>query len=262
MNWIDTHAHLYAKEFDADREKIVEKAFESGVEKICLPNIDLNSIEGMFEMQKKWQGKIFPMIGLHPCSVKSDFENQLEALFSILEKEFENGNQSDVIAVGETGLDYYWDKTFVDAQKSALNIQIDWAKKFNIPIILHCRDAFEDLIEQIEAAQDGTLKGIFHCFTGTEAEAERVIRAGFLLGIGGVITFKNSKLATELQNINPEHIVLETDSPYLAPAPYRGKRNESSFIPLIGEKLSSATEKKTADIAEITTQNAKRLFKL
>ncbi|TVR78309.1 MAG: TatD family deoxyribonuclease [Chitinophagaceae bacterium] len=261
MYSIDTHAHLYAREFDNDRKEMIERAIAQGVKKIFLPNIDLASVQPMFEMQKQWPEVCYSMLGLHPCSVKEDYKESLELLEKEIDKSME-GKNPKIFAIGETGLDYFWDESFKEEQKLALNKHIEWAKKYKLPLVLHNRNASADLIAEIKSAQDGSLTGIFHCFSGTEEEAREIISLGFILGIGGVVTFKNSKLATELQNIPLNKIVLETDSPYLAPMPFRGKRNESSFIPLIAKKISEAKKLDTSTVIEETTLSALKLFNL
>ena len=256
MQLIDTHAHLYAEQFDEDRDAMVEKAVAAGVDKFFLPNIDKGSIEGMHKLVEQYPDRMYPMMGLHPCSIKKDsFEGEL----TIVEERLSNYKYK---GVGEIGLDYYWDKSNIEEQKEALKIQLALARQYELPVILHSRDSFDDLIEIIENYGEG-LSGIFHCFTGNVEQAERVIRLKtFYMGIGGVLTFKNSGLDKTIENINLEHLVLETDAPYLAPAPFRGKRNESAFITLVAEKIAEIKNIDVTEVATATTLNAKKLFRI
>jgi len=259
MRFIDTHTHLFATQFDEDREAVVKQAIDQGVEKLFLPNINVDTLQPMLALYEQFPKHCYPMAGLHPCDVKEDYKGKLTLIRKWIEL-----NESNCFGIGETGLDYYWDKSFITEQKSSLVIQADWAKELKLPIILHTRDSFEDNISIVEEQQDGRLKGIFHCFTGTVDEAKRVIDAGFLLGIGGVCTFKNSGqgLRETLKEIDLKHLVLETDSPYLAPHPNRGKRNESSYLPLIAQTIADVKGLTIADIANTTTSNAIGLFDL
>ncbi len=259
---IDTHAHLYAKQFDQDREEMIQRAIDNGVTKLFLPNIDINSIEGMFHLADIYPDVCYPMMGLHPCSVKADYLEVLE----VLEAHLRAGNpeadeEGQFCAVGEIGLDYHWDTTFKKQQKDALRIQINWAKELNLPIVLHCRKSFKETLKIVKEMQDGNLKGIFHCFGGSVEEAQQVIDVGFLMGIGGVLTFKKSGLDKTLAEVPLEHLVLETDAPYLAPSPYRGKRNESAYIANIADKLAEVKNCSVEKIAAITSKNALALFK-
>lgn len=252
--FIDTHAHLYSEEFNNEREAILSKSFDLGVQKIYMPNIDHTSIDGMMELENKHPNQCISMMGLHPCYVKKDFEKELYIVEDWL-------NKREFCAVGEIGIDLYWDKTFLAQQEEALKIQIMFAQKFKLPIIIHCRNSFRETIELIKSVKNDTLEGIFHCFSGTKEEADEVISLGFKLGIGGVVTFKNGGLDKILPDINLEHIVLETDSPYLAPIPYRGKRNEPSYIPIIAQKIAEIKNCPIEEVQKTTTQNALALFK-
>ena len=256
MYLIDTHAHLYLREFDDDRETALERAEEAGVHRIYLPNIDMESISLMMDMASAFPDRCFPMMGLHPCSVKEDYGYILGKMETELTKRNFHG-------IGETGLDHYWDKTFSEQQREALLIQIGWAKQYRLPIVLHCREAFHDLISMIEENHDENLSGVFHCFTGTPEDARRVMNLGrFYMGIGGVITYRKSGLAETVGLIGPDRLVLETDAPYLAPAPHRGKRNESAYLPLVLARLSEALGMPETELAEVTSANATRLFQL
>ncbi len=255
MHFIDTHTHLYAEEFDIDGKEVIQNAIDLGVKHFYLPNIDIDSIESMNRLVSEFPENCFPMMGLHPCSVKEDWKNQL----SIIEKEL--FSKPNYIAVGEIGIDLYWDKTFLKQQQEVFTQQIEWAKKLHLPIVIHVRDAFDEVFELVDQFHDDNLWGIFHCFSGNLSQAHKIIEYGnFKLGIGGVVTFKNAGLDKVLEEISLEHIVLETDSPYLAPAPHRGKRNESTYIPLIASKLSDIYNLSIDEIAEITSQNALSVF--
>jgi TatD DNase family protein len=256
MIFYDTHTHLYLKEFDEDRAEAIERAVASGVERFFLPNIDSSSIDSMLKMETDFPGKCFPMIGLHPCSVNNSFEKELDIVEEWLQKH-------TFFGIGEVGIDLYWDKTFVEEQKKAFRYQVKLAKKYNLSVIIHLRDAFDETFQIVAEENDSSLKGIFHCFAGTVEQADKVIGlGGFKLGIGGVATFKNSGLDKVLSEVDLKHIVLETDSPYLAPVPYRGKRNESSYIPLIAQKLAEIYNVSIEEIARITTENAKEIFNI
>lgn len=254
MNFIDTHAHIYSSKFDDDRDQVIQDILASGVSRVYMPNVDVESIEAMFACEAKYPGICIPMIGLHPCDVKADFENQLKVMAEWLEKR-------SFAAVGEIGLDLYWDKTFFEQQKAALQIQIDWAKNKSLPIILHCRESIDETIEIVRSNQDGALKGIFHCFSGNLSQAKAIIDMGFLLGIGGVATYKNGGLDQVIPEIGLDHLVLETDAPYLAPVPFRGKRNSPAYIPFIAEKIGDYLQISKEEVGRKTTENALNLFK-
>lgn len=250
---IDTHAHLYVKEYDEDRDLMLQRAIDSGIQKIFLPNIDLSTIPAMQSMQESYPQLCHAMIGLHPCDVKADFEVVLDQMEMLIPSFKWYG-------IGETGLDYYWDTTFKEEQKTALKRQLAWAKKYKLPIILHTRNSFDDTIEIIEKEKDENLSGIFHCFGGSMEDAQRVINVGFKMGIGGVVTYINGGLDQLLPQIDLKHLVLETDSPYLTPVPYRGKRNESSYIKIIAEKIALIKNIPLHEVIDITTENALKLF--
>lgn len=257
MNLIDTHTHLYSSQFDEDRELIVLRAIENGVKKLLLPNIDLLSISGMQDLVNKYPENCFSMIGLHPCSVDENWTNVLDEMENYLK------TPNSFIAIGEIGIDLYWDKKFKIQQISSFERQISWAKKYNLPIVIHARESFDAIFEVLDRHNDDNLTGVFHCFSGTINQAKHILSyGGFKLGIGGVVTFKKSGLDEVLTNIPLDHIILETDSPYLAPSPHRGKRNESSYLSLIALKLSSIYGISENEIATITTKNALNLFRL
>lgn len=253
LTYIDTHAHLYAEEFEADRTQVIDKARENGISHILLPNIDMSSIEPLKSLMAQYPGYCLGMMGLHPCSVNADFESELQ----IIEKELKEGSY---LAVGEIGLDYHWDTTYKEQQKEAFSRQLEWAKALGLPVAIHTRSSFDDAISIVEQVQDGNLKGVFHCFGGTVEEGRRIIDTGFYLGIGGVATFKKSNHPEVLPELGIERIILETDAPYLSPVPYRGKRNESAYIPNIAEKLATIYESPLSSIATITSTNACSLF--
>lgn len=256
MNLIDTHTHLYLPEFDEDRKEMLERALEKQVRHFILPNIDSTSIPQMKKMIAEFSELCLPAMGLHPTSVKENFEEEL----SICYKELKSGNY---VAVGEMGIDLYWDKTFYEQQKIAFKEQVNWALELDKPIIIHSRDSFQEIFELMDEAWVPELKGVFHCFSGTAAIAQKIIKDyQFKLGIGGVYTFKNSGLREELKDIGVEHFILETDAPFLAPVPYRGKRNESAYVSLVAERIAEEKNMSLKEIAEITTQNAVELFKL
>ncbi len=253
MRLIDTHTHLYSKKFDSDRDAMIQRAMDAGVSEFFLPNVDRESIPGMLALEEAYPGKCFAMMGLHPCSVKEDYEEELAVVESWLQKR-------PFCAVGEIGIDLYWDKTFFEQQKEAFIRQTRWAKELGRPIVIHSREATDVIIELLEKERDDRLRGIFHCFTGTREQAERIIGLGFLLGIGGVVTFKNAGLDKVVKDIDLKHLVLETDAPYLAPAPKRGKRNESAYVRLVAEKVAAVSGKSYAEVAAQTTANAEALF--
>jgi TatD DNase family protein len=254
MTFFDTHTHLYLQEFTEDRKQVIQNALDAGVEKFFLPNIDSTSIEAMLKLEEEFPGKCYPMMGLHPCSVKGNYNEELELVEQHL-------NSRKYYAVGEIGIDLYWDKTFIEEQKEAFRFQIKLAKKHKLPIVIHLRNAFEETFSIVEEENDADLKGIFHCFTGSIEEARKIISlGGFKLGIGGVVTFKNSGLEAVLKQVDPKHLVLETDAPYLAPVPHRGKRNESAYIKIIAEKLAEIYGLPLNEVAEITTAAAKEIY--
>jgi TatD DNase family protein len=255
MNFVDSHAHLYMEEFREDRAEVMQRADAAGVEKIFLPNIDSSTTAAMLDMETEFPGRVFPMMGLHPCSVKEDAETELSAVREWF-------SRRRFAAVGETGLDFYWDLTFREQQIAAFSAQADLALQYDVPLVIHSRNSTRECIDIVREKQKGALKGVFHCFSGTTDEAREIIDLGFFLGIGGVLTFKKSALPELLRDVPLEHLLLETDAPYLAPVPFRGKRNESSYVPLVAEKLAAVLEIPLAVVAEVTTRNASTLFGL
>ncbi len=256
MTWIDTHAHLYTKEFDSDRELMIQNAIRNGVETMLLPNIDVTTIAPMLELCADFPKNCLPMMGLHPGNVKEDWQEQLLAM-----KPYFSSHK--MVAVGEIGMDLYWDKTFLEEQKLAFRLQIQWAKELKLPIVIHAREAFEEIFEIIDEVIDDNLTGVFHCFTGNLDQAKKIISyKNFMMGIGGVLTYKKAALDIVLQDVPLEYLILETDSPYLPPVPYRGKRNESAFLVHTAEKLAEVHGVNLADLAKITSANAKKLFHL
>ncbi len=255
MHLIDTHSHLYLPEFDNDRDESVKNALSSGVGKILLPNIDAKSMAPMLSAVNRFKGICFPMTGLHPTSVQEDWKVQLnEILSSHPLKQF--------VGIGEIGIDLYWDKTFIDGQIEAFRLQLTMAVENNLPVAIHSRNAFHEIFSVLEEFRGKNLRGVFHAFSGDLETARRVIGLGFRLGIGGIVTFKNSGLEEVVRSISPSDLVLETDSPYLAPVPHRGKRNESSYIRIINRKLADLFGMDPEEVASITTQNATELFNL
>ncbi|HEY8935519.1 MAG TPA: TatD family hydrolase [Cyclobacteriaceae bacterium] len=252
--WIDTHAHIYSKEFNDDRQDMLVRCEQQGIGRIFMPNVDHASIDGMMELESRSGGTCIAMMGLHPCSVNKDFERELYIVEDWLSKR-------KFAAVGEIGTDLYWDKTFWEQQKEAFTIQVNWAKKYKLPIVIHCRESIDETIALVEQLQDGTLTGIFHCYSGNVEQAQRIIKLNFLLGIGGVSTFKNGGLDKVLPDIDLKNLVLETDSPYLAPVPHRGKRNEPAYIPLVGDKIAEIKRVTVDEVKNATSQNALNLFK-
>lgn len=251
----DTHTHLYSEEFDEDRNEMMQRAINAGVSRMFVPSIDSNYTQKMYKLEQKYPENVFLMMGLHPTYVK---ENYLDELAHV-EKEL---SSRKFYAVGEIGIDLFWDKTFLKEQQHAFQYQIQLAKKHKLGINIHCRDAFDEVFEVLESEKASDLFGIFHCFTGDLGQAQRAISLGMKLGIGGVATFKNGKIDQFLNEIELKHIVLETDSPFLAPVPYRGKRNESSYTVLVAKKLSEIYQLPIEEIGEITTQNSKQIFRI
>ena len=252
---IDTHTHLYSEEFDKDRAEMIARAKAAGVTRCFIPAIDSSYTERMFQLKNEYPDYVFLMNGLHPCNVKENYKEELTHVENLMPTH-------SFCAIGEIGIDLYWDKTFLKEQQEAFAWQIQLAKKHQLPIVIHCREAFEEVFEVLESEKGDDLFGIFHCFSGTEAQAHRAIGYGLHLGIGGVVTFKNGNIDKFLRNINLKHIVLETDSPYLAPVPYRGKRNESAYIVQVADKLSDIYELPVDEIKRITTENATKIFKI
>jgi TatD DNase family protein len=251
--FVDTHTHLYLEEFNTDIDAAIKRAVEAGANKFFLPNIDSTSVDVLHDLCKKYPKQCFPMMGLHPCSVKENYQDELNNVYQWL-------MTNKYYAVGEIGLDLYWDKTFIAQQIEAFEKQIQWALEFDLPIVIHCRNAFDEIYEVLSKAKK-LPKGIFHCFSGNTEQANKVIDLGnFKLGIGGVVTFKNSGLDKVVEQIDLKHLVLETDSPYLSPVPYRGQRNESSYIRIIANKIAEIKNCNVGVVAEITTKNAIEIF--
>jgi TatD DNase family protein len=253
MIFTDTHTHLYSEQFDLDRKEAIHKAIQAGVKRFFIPAIDSFYTQKIYALEQDFPKNVFLMAGLHPTHVKDNYEEELAHVRKNLE-------QRKFYAVGEIGIDLYWDKTHLKEQQIAFQTQIRWAKELGLPIAIHARESFDEIFEILKQEKSPELKGVFHCFTGTLKQAWQAIDYGMMLGIGGVVTFKNGKIDRFLHEIPLEHILLETDAPYLAPTPYRGKRNESAYIPLIAEKLATIYQKPIKEIAEITTENSKKLF--
>ena len=249
----DTHTHLYSEAFEEDREEAIKKAIDLGITRFFVPAIDSSYTKAMLELEKNFQQNVFLMMGLHPTSVRENYMEELAHVKKMLASQ-------RFYAVGEIGIDLYWDRTFFKQQREAFAIQIQLAKDYGLPIVIHCRDSFDEIIEVLDEYGHKDLRGIFHCFTGTIEEAQKAIDRKMKLGIGGVATFKNGKIDKFLDRIDLKHIVLETDSPYLAPAPFRGKRNESAYLIYVLEKLSEIYGIKKEEIAKITTENSKEVF--
>ncbi|WP_294675637.1 TatD family hydrolase [uncultured Fluviicola sp.] len=252
--FIDTHTHLYSEQFNEDRAEMIRRAIAAGVERMYMPNIDLNSVDGMHALEQEFPENCFAMMGLHPCSVDANWELTLAKMRVLLDKR-------PYVAVGEIGIDLYWDKTFVKEQKEAFRTQINWAKELQIPIVIHARDSFPEIYEVLDQENDERLRGIFHCFTGNETDVRKILDyKGFMFGIGGVVTYKKSDLPETLKHIPLEKLLLETDAPYLAPTPFRGKRNESAYVVHTAEKIAEILDLPLSKLQEITTQNALNLF--
>jgi TatD DNase family protein len=257
MQFTDTHTHLYLEEFDPDRDQVILNAVEEGVEYLFLPNIDSASLEGMLALQKKFPEHCYPMIGLHPTSVKTNFQQELD----VVKRELSDP-ETRYYAIGEVGIDLYWSREFEGFQHLAFGIQLDLAIKYNLPVVIHTRNSFEQAVDVIEEKQNPSIHGIFHCFGGSVAQAEKAISLGFKLGIGGILTYKNSGLQKVVENFGLEHFVLETDAPFLPPVPYRGQRNESAYIPVIAAKIAEIKQIGVEEVAAVTTRNALTLFKI
>ena len=253
MKLIDTHTHLYVKEFKADIEEVIKRAENEGVQKFYLPAIDSSETANMLALEKRFPGKCLPMTGLHPCSVKENFQEEIDKVEEMLK-------QRTFAAIGESGLDFYWDKTFTKQQYESLRIHAEWALQYDLPLVLHTRDAMQETIDVIKTYKTRGLRGIFHCFGGTLKHAKEIIDSNFLLGIGGVVTYKNSGLSDVLKEVDLKYIVLETDAPYLTPVPFRGKRNESSYLKYIAEKVADIKNITVEEVANQTTKNAEEIF--
>ncbi|MEM6963726.1 MAG: TatD family hydrolase [Bacteroidota bacterium] len=251
---VDTHTHIYLRQFDDDRAEMMQRAKENGVEKFYLPNIDSTSIKAMLDLEKSYPDQCFPMMGLHPCSVnENNFRRELNIVKDWLGKR-------KFCAIGEIGIDLHWDTSTFEVQKRVFRIQINWAKEFDLPIVIHSRKSTQEVIEVLREEKDEKLRGIFHCFGGSVEEANAIIDLGFYLGIGGVLTFKKAGLDKTMEEVGLEHVVLETDSPYLAPTPYRGKRNESGYVRLVAEKLAHIKQLDLEEVGRITSANASKVF--
>ena len=255
MKIIDTHTHLYSNQFKEDIDDVIAKAKENGVKKFIFPAIDSSHYDSMHALKKKYSDDIYLMSGLHPTDVKKNYKDELDFVVNSLKSH-------NYVAIGEIGIDLYWDKTYLKEQQDAFRFQIKLAVKNDLPIVIHCRESFDEIFEILEEENCDKLRGVFHCFTGNIDQANKAIGLGFLLGIGGVVTFKNGGIDKFINQIDLKHIVLETDSPYLAPVPFRGKRNESSYIIYVLEKLSELYRLPKEKIAFITTNNAEKMFSL
>jgi TatD DNase family protein len=252
--FIDTHTHLFSEEFNDDRTEVIQRSIQSGVQKMLLPNIDEETVEGMYDLVAQFPQNCFAMMGIHPCSVKKDVVAQLADF-----KEKMNGK--DFVAIGEIGIDMHWDKSTLPEQEIAFRTQIQWAKEFKLPIVIHARESFNEIFKVLDEENDEHLTGVFHCFTGKKEQIQKIDSyGGFKLGIGGVLTYKNAHLVETLKSTTLENIILETDSPYLSPVPFRGKRNESSYVLHVAEKLTEVFNVPLSEIEAQTTRNAEKLF--
>jgi TatD DNase family protein len=249
----DTHTHLYYETDPKKLSDLMQRSLDNKVCRLFLPNVDSESIPLVFGLSERYPDHCFPMLGLHPCDVKANYKEELDSI----SKEIA---QRKVYAIGEIGIDLYWDKSTLSIQQEAFRTQIDWAKNLGLPIVIHCREAFDEIFEILNELKDDKLRGIFHCFSGTLEQAHKVIGLGFYLGIGGVLTYKNSGLDKVLQDVSLDHLVLETDSPYLTPVPFRGKPNESSYLVYIAQKLADLKQVSLEEIAELTTRNSRIVF--
>jgi TatD DNase family protein len=255
MQIIDTHTHLYLKQFNEDVDMVIARSINSGIDKFIFPAIDSSHMKEMHDLQNKYPSNIYLMSGLHPVYVKENYKEELDLVVQSLDNH-------NYVAIGEIGIDLYWDKTFLKQQQEAFEFQIRLAISNDLPIVIHCREGFDEIFEILDAEKCTKLRGVFHCFTGTLDQANRAIRLGFKLGIGGVVTFKNGGLDKFINQIDLQHLVLETDAPYLSPVPFRGKRNESSYITYVLSKLSELYEISEIEIAKATTKNAIKIFNL
>ncbi len=257
MVFTDTHTHLYLNAFDSDRAESIHRAMDSGVKYFFLPNIDSSSINSLMDVCRLFPKNCFPLMALHPTDVKENYISELTII-----RKFIESNINILKGIGETGIDLYWDKTFLSEQKKSLAIHADWALEFNLPLIIHSRESYNEIFEVLNHYKDKGLKGIFHCFSGNIEQANEIIDFGFYLGIGGPITYKNGKLAEVIKQVSIQNILLETDSPFLPPVPHRGERNESFYIPIIAQKISDILNISTEEVAQITTSNAIKLFNI
>ena len=251
--FVDSHCHIYSEEFSIDRDEVIARAQSAVIERIVLPNIDSSSIKAMLDLTDSRTGLFFPLIGLHPTSVREDFRKELQIIeYWLTKRKF--------FGIGEIGIDLYWDKTFLSEQIEAFKIQIDWAKQFNIPIAVHVRDSFTEVMEVLREKREDSLRGVFHSFTGTIEQANQIIELGFKIGLGGIVTFKKSGLDSVIPEIGLQNILLETDSPWLAPVPHRGRRNECAYITSIASKIAALHQTDIDEVAQITSRNAQELF--
>jgi TatD DNase family protein len=253
MKLIDTHAHIYLEEFDGEVPQVLQNAKEVGIERIYLPNIDTGTIEAMFRLENDYPGYFYPMMGLHPTSVKEDYTDQLETIGKWL-------NERPFPAIGEIGIDLYWDDTYKNEQEKAFELQLNWAKEKGLPVVIHSRESFREIFDVVDRVNDERLYGIFHSFAGNSDDAQHIIELGFKIGINGIVTFKNSTLDEVVAGIDLDHLVLETDSPFLAPVPRRGKRNESAYLKYIAGKIAEVKELSIEEVADRTTRNALKIF--
>ncbi|NCD68803.1 TatD family hydrolase [Mucilaginibacter agri] len=249
----DTHTHFYYETDAAKQAEMLQRCLDNQISRLFLPNVDATSVGLMFNLVDRWPENFFPMLGIHPCDVKENWEAELAQIKAL-------GVGRKIYAIGEIGIDLYWDKTFLPQQLQAFEQQINWAKELNLPIVIHCRDAFDETYEVLQRLNDDKLRGIFHCFSGTVEQAQQIIDLGFYLGIGGVVTYKNAGLDKVVQQIDLKHLVLETDSPYLTPVPFRGKPNESSYLRYVAEKIADLHQVDVAEVARVTTENSKSIF--
>lgn len=250
---VDTHSHIYSEDYSGDLDQVIERAFQSNVRKIVLPNIDSSSLKSMLDLSNAYPQICFPLIGLHPTSVNEDYQDELQLFdFWLTKRKF--------YGIGEIGIDLYWDKTFLNEQIIVFRHQLQLAKKYDLPVVIHVRDSFEQVFDTLLPELDGKLTGVFHSFSGTTGQAKKVIDIGFKIGVNGIITFKNSGLDAIIREISAEHLLIETDSPYLTPAPFRGKRNESSYLIYVARKIAELHNTTVDEIARITTENAEKLF--
>lgn len=252
---IDTHAHVYLEDFDEDADMIVARAKQEDIDQILLPNIDMSSVERLLHLSEQHPSLYKPMIGLHPCYVKEDYATQLQNLEEYL-------NRKDIVAIGEIGIDLYWDKTFAQEQEEAFRTQIEWSKERNLPIVIHSRESLDLTISIVEEMQDGNLKGVFHCFNGSVEQAQKIMSIGFYMGIGGVVTFKNAGVDKTVAKLPMDALVVETDAPYLSPVPHRGSRNEPSYVSKVVDKIAELKNMDREEVCNITTSNAKKLFSI
>lgn len=253
--YIDSHTHLYLDAFEADREAMIRRALDAKVRRMLLPNIDSRSMAAMFSLAEKYPGQCFPMMGLHPTSVKKNYQEELKLVEAGLQR-------PGIIAIGETGIDLYWDKSFLKEQEEAFSIQIGWAMELDLPLVIHARDSFPEIFRVLDRAGRPELRGVFHSFTGGPEELKQALSYDFMIGINGIVTFKNSDLGDVVREIPTNRLLLETDSPFLAPVPYRGKRNESSYLVEIAAKVAEIHNLSREELARITSMNAEQLFRL